>query len=302
VSARLARLALALYPLAYRRRYGEEIEALVEDAGASPRAVADLARGAVRAHLRPEPALAEALDRGDRIRLGVSAVLFCWVLFAVAGLALYKTTEGSSFAGTAAPGLLAGVHLAIQILAGLGSLAVVIGAAPLVVAALRQGRERPEARRAARLACASVALFAGASGALVAIANAGLGLASGVEALILTAWALLAVAAGLGCVLAARRGLFAIRVPSAALRFAAACAAVAAPAMGGIVVLLAVYLVDLLVVAPDLAGEPNGPLGGPSVAVSLGIALAAMAALTLPAGRCAWRGAAAAYGRAGTRG
>jgi len=292
MSARLARLALALYPLAYRRRYGEEMEALVEDTGASPRAVADLARGAVRAHLRPEPALADAVGRDDRLRLGISAVLLCWVLFAVAGLALYKTTEGSSFAGTGAPGLLGGVHLAIQILAGLGSLAVVLGAAPLVVAALRQGKERPEAHRAARLACVSVTIFAGASAALVAIANAGLGLASGVEALILAAWALVAIAAGVGCVLAARRGLFAIEVPNAALLVAAGCATVVAAAMAGIVALLAIYLVDLLVVAPDLAGEPNGPLGGPSVAVSLAVVLAAMAGLTLAAGRSAWRGVA----------
>jgi hypothetical protein len=86
VSARLARLALALYPLAYRRRYGEEMAALVEDQGASPRAVADLARGALRAHVRPEPAVAESVGRDDPVRLGGSAVLLWWVLLTLGGL------------------------------------------------------------------------------------------------------------------------------------------------------------------------------------------------------------------------
>jgi hypothetical protein len=286
-SRRLARLALALYPLAYRRRYGEEMAALLEDAGGSPGTALDLVRGAIRAHLWPERAVAGEVRDDDRLRLGISAVLFCWVLFTVAGLALYKTTEGGSFGGDAAPGLLGGVHLAIQILAGVGSLAIVLGAARPVVAALRQGRERPEVRRAVRLAGASAAAFAGATVALVAVAASGL--APGLDALILTAWLTVALAAGVGCAFAARHGLFATAVPDPALRFAAACAAIVAAAMAGIVTLLAVYLVDILVVAPDLAGESNGPLGGPSVGVSLALQLAAMAALTLPAGLGAWR-------------
>jgi hypothetical protein len=294
VRARLARLALALYPLAYRRRYGDEMTALIEDSEPSSGAVIDLLRGAVRAHLRPEPAVAGEVGADDRRRLGLSAVLLCWILFSAAGLGLYKTTESRSFeGGIGGGGVLHLAHLAIQVLAGLASLAVVLGATPLVLAALRQGRERPAARHATRLACACVATFVAATVALVVIAAAALGLSAGVEALVLAAWSLLALACGVGCALAARRGLFAIAVPRRALDLATGCAALVAVAMAAIVVLAGVYLVALLVGSPELAGEPNGPLGVPSAAVSLAIQLAAMFTFALPAGLGARRALAA---------
>jgi hypothetical protein len=295
VSARLARLALALYPLAYRRRYGAEMEALVEDSGASPGAVADLARGALRAHLRPEPAVAEEVGRDDRLRLGVSAILLCWVLFAFAGLALYKTTEGRSFRGLGdAPSLLGITHTGIQILAAVASLAVVLGAAPLVLAALRQAGSRPEARRAALLACGCVATFGAVTTGLVVLAATKPGFSSGVEALLLAAWALLALGCGVGCALAARRGLFAIAVPRRTLVFATVCASVVAAAMVGIAALTLIYLFDLVIAAPGLASTPNGPLGEPNARLSLLLQLATMSALAVPAAlaaKRAWRGA-----------
>ena len=53
MNAGLARAALALYPLAYRRRYGQEMGALLEDSPVTPAVLVDLLGGAVRAHLRP---------------------------------------------------------------------------------------------------------------------------------------------------------------------------------------------------------------------------------------------------------
>jgi DnaJ family protein C protein 28 len=44
-----------LYPPAWRRRYGAELAALVEELGPSPRVVADALLGALRAHLEPPP-------------------------------------------------------------------------------------------------------------------------------------------------------------------------------------------------------------------------------------------------------
>lgn len=129
MNARLARLALALYPLSYRRRYGAEMESLLEDGGATPATVVDLTRGALRAHLRPEPGVADAIPREERLRRGLGAAIACWLLFAVAGLSFYKTTEGSPFEGAAgAPDVLGPLHLAIQILAVLGGVAVLVGA------------------------------------------------------------------------------------------------------------------------------------------------------------------------------
>jgi hypothetical protein len=278
-SGRLARLALALYPLAHRRRYGEEMATLVEDSGGSPGVVLDLMRGAARAHLRPEPARAREVGPEERRRLGISSVLLCWVLFALAGLAFYKTTEGPSFeGGGGAPGLLGTLHLAIQILAALGSAALVLGAAPLL-------------RGAIRPACACVVVFSAATAALVLLVRAIPGLPAGVDALALGAWSLVALGCGIGCALAARRGLFAIAPPPRLLALARACATVVVAAMVGIALLTAAYLVDLIATAPGLAGEPNGPLGLVSVAASLAIQLAAMAAVSVPAAlavRRAW--------------
>lgn len=53
MTRRLARLALSLYPLAFRRRYGQEMRALLDQTPTKVPAVLDLFRGALVAHLRP---------------------------------------------------------------------------------------------------------------------------------------------------------------------------------------------------------------------------------------------------------
>jgi hypothetical protein len=278
VSARLARLALALYPLAYRHRYGEEMGALLEDQGATPRAVADLLRGAARAHLRPQPGLARELDPDDRLKLGLSSTLLAWVVFSVAGLGFYKTTEDQSFgiAGDA-HGLLGAAHLAVQILALIATAAVVLGAIQLVVAAGRQVPDRAPVRRAGVLACGCVAVFALVTAALVAVARSSAG--GTLDAVILMTWTVLSLACGIGCAAACRLGLFAASVPRDVLRFATACAVVVAVAMVGVALATAVYLFALVHDASRLAGEGNGPLEILSVGTSIGIQLAVMVAV-----------------------
>ncbi len=284
MSARLARLALALYPLAYRRRYGEEMAALVEDQGVSPRVVADLVRGALRAHLRPEPDLTRQLGPDDRLRLGLSSILLCWVVFAAAGLGLYKTTEDHGFTAAGhAHGLLGTAHFAIQMLAGVCSVAVLLGAAPLVVIALRQARDRRAVERATVLALGCLLVFVLATAALVALANLATPPGEALAAASLAIWSVLALACGLGCALAGRLGLFAITVPKDVLRASAACANVVVVGMVGISLATALYLVALLHDAPGLAGQGNGPLELASVALSLGIQLAVMVAVAVPA-------------------
>jgi hypothetical protein len=284
VSARLVRLALALYPLAYRRRYGAEMAALVEDQGASPRAAVDLARGALRAHLRPEPAAAGALGRADRARLGLGAVLLCWVLFAAAISAFAKTTEDPAFRAAASTHtVLGGAHLALQLFFVLASAAFLLGAVPLVVLALAQARKRPAVRRATFAAIGCVAALVAATAAVVLVANHDPAPSEGARAAVLAVWVCVGVACALGCVLAARRGLFAAAIPAPALRLAAVCAAVVAAAMAGIAVATLAYIVGLVTTATGLASTPNGPLGNPDVRVSLLIVLAVMVAAAAPA-------------------
>jgi hypothetical protein len=283
VNARLARAALGLYPLAYRRRYGEEMAALLEGSPVSAVTVIDLVWGATRAHLRPEPAVAGEVGPDERLRQGVGSVLLCWVLFALAGLALYKTTEGGASEAGGGPGLLGGLHLAIQAFAAVGSAAVVLGAAPLVFIALRQGSRRAGLRHLARVAIAYVALFSAATAGLVLVARGNATLPGGAAALILAAWSVVALVCGIGCASVARRGLLEVAVPPRLVRVAGACAGVVVAAMIGIVILTAAYLVTVVAAAPGFAGEPNGPLGAVSVATSLAILMAAMFAVSAPA-------------------
>jgi hypothetical protein len=290
VSSRLARLALGLYPLAYRRRYGAEMEGLVADTGSSPRVVADLLRGALAAHLRPSPAVAGELEPGERIRLGAGTVLLCWVFFAAAGLGLYKTTEGGGFSRTSdAHRLLGDAHLAIQVLAVVAAAVALLGAAPLVLAALRQWRQRPAVRRAALLAAACALVFAAASAGLVAAANASPAVSPGLGAAVFAAWALVGLACGLGIVAAARRGLAALELRPGTLRETLLAADGLVLAMAAIALATAVYLASLLATAPGLAGQANGPLGllsaGASLALQLAVMVLATGGAALSAGR-----------------
>lgn len=149
MSARLARLVLSLYPLAFRRRYGEEMQALLEDCPPGPRGLLDLLWGALTVHLRPAAGRSESVDVDTRLRLGLAGTLACWVLFAAAGFAFYNTSDDHPFiaAGDAHP-LLGDAHITVQALAILASLAVIAGALPLVCVALRQARRQPGRLRA----------------------------------------------------------------------------------------------------------------------------------------------------------
>jgi hypothetical protein len=290
MSARIARFALGLYPLAYRRRYGDEMAALVEDTGASPRALADLVRGALRARLRPEPGLGEQLGADDRLRLGLSSILLCWVVFAAAGIGLYKTTEDHAFSAAGrAHHLLGAAHLAIQILALIATAAVVLGAAPLVVVALRQARDRRAVERATVLAVGCVVLFGLATAALIFIAHLRPVPSDAIDAAGLAVWTAVGLACGLGCAIAGRLGLFAIAVPRDVLRLTTACASATVLGMAGIALATAVYLVALVHDAPGLASQGNGPLELLSVTASLGIQLAVMVVVAVPAGLSAMR-------------
>lgn len=298
MSRRLSLAALALYPLAHRRRYGAEMEALVEDSPAGPREVADLVRGALLAHLRPAPGL--VLGAEDRLRAGAAGLLACWILFAAAGFGFYKTTEDGSFAtAAAAHPLLGAVHTAVQALAAIGSLAVVLGAAPLVLGVLREAPRNRRARAAALGAGAAVASFVLATAGLVALA-ANQGAATDLGRALFVAWLGLGLACGICCLLAARAGLFALAAERRPLRAAIACGAVVEAAMVAIALLTVLCALALFLDAPHLAAAPNGPFGlvgvGASVALQAAamVAAAGLGALTLRRALPAWRRSAAA--------
>ncbi len=299
---RLARLALALYPMAFRRRYGAELQALVEEQPLRAAVVLDLLIGALRAHLRPAAGLAGELDAGTRLRLGLGGVLACWVAFAAVGFGFYKTTENHPLGANP---LLGGAHLAVQLAAGIASLAVLAGALPLIAVALRRAWGEPERlRKLAGLVGAPIAallLFAVATGLLVLLAHNARGAhatgdpGTAAQGAFL-AWALGGLACGAVCVAAARRALFRIDVPQPWLLAALRLATLVAGAMVAIALAAALYTIALLFDAPTLAGAGNGPFQLVSTGISLAaeaIAMAGLGVSALLSTSRSWRGVAA---------
>ena len=85
---------LALYPAAWRRRYGDELDALIVDMHADGRSTgwrvrADLVRASTRERFHG----GRGDDPSGRIRGGSSLVLWAWALFVVAGVIVAKTSE-----------------------------------------------------------------------------------------------------------------------------------------------------------------------------------------------------------------
>ncbi|HSC01977.1 MAG TPA: hypothetical protein VLC49_01625 [Solirubrobacteraceae bacterium] len=289
----LARQTLRLYPLAYQRRYGDEMRALLEDQPPRIGTVFDLGRGALRAHLRPADAPAGMVDAGERVRASASGVLLCWVFFAAAGFGYYKSTEDQPFstAGHAHP-LLRDAHLAIQAVALIASAAVVIGALPLIVAALAQARREPALRRTVALAFLPVIVFGAVTAAVIAIAHAQAPNGSGAGGGIAIAWGIAGLACGTTCVFACRGALFATPVAPAWLRGALVAGTIVTVSMLAIAVAAGFYAIALTADVSRLAAEPNGPFQVMSVTASLIVQIVVMlgaGALASIATSRAWR-------------
>jgi hypothetical protein len=121
---------LALYPAAWRQRYGDELDALIVDMHADGRDTggrvrADVLRAATRERLRGG-------HRGEpspRIRGGSSLVLWAWALFVLAGAIVAKTSEHWQRGVSGQPGSIARVAFG-------GLTAVAVTAAVLVAAGI----------------------------------------------------------------------------------------------------------------------------------------------------------------------
>ncbi|HVC07934.1 MAG TPA: hypothetical protein VND98_10160 [Solirubrobacterales bacterium] len=291
---RLAAAALALYPLAFRRRYAEEMKALLEEAPVRALTVLDLLRGALAAHLRPGDGPQGVVGVEDRLRASLSGVLACWIAFAAAGFAFYKTTEDAPFARAASAHLALGAsHLVVQALAGAVSLAILAGGLPVALAAMKQARHRRSLRAPIGVALGAVGLVCVLTGALVLLAHTPHGVhptAPGRAGF--AVWGLAVLAAGVAFALAARRALFATSVSRARLLIALATATLASAAMAVIALATTAYAVGLGLDAADLAGTPNGPIGNPSTEATLAAQVAAMAitcALAVVTSHRGWR-------------
>jgi hypothetical protein len=297
VTKRLARVGLSLYPLAFRRRYGEEMRELLEKRPATWLTVLDLWRGGLLAHVRPPAGIAEQLDAGDRVRASASGVLACWFAFAAAGAWFANTTEDGPFSVAGYHHLLlSGSHEVVQLLAIGASVLVLAGAAPLVVASLVEARRRPALRLVVGLPPLAVLLFAGLTGLLAALAHAEHSQRlTGLGGVAFIAWGLGGLACGAVCVLASRRALFAVHVSRGRLLSAYVCGTLLTAAMAAITLAVCVYAIALMVDAAQFAGSSNGPLQLISTSASLVVQMTVMAAATV----LAWTSAGRGWGAAG---
>jgi hypothetical protein len=295
MSARLARLTLRLYPLAFQRRYGGEMRALVEQSPPGWAGVLDLVRGALVAHLRPPQAAAACVDPADRVRASTGGVLVCWVVFAASGFAFYKTTEDAPFsaAGHAHP-LLGAVHVTVQAIAVMASAAVVLGALPLIVATLVHARREHTSRLVVR-PIEPLVLFAFLTAILIIVADGQPGRRPGgitVGYIAFTAWGLIGLACGLVCAVRCREALFAIRAPRRDLLVALGSATFVSFAMAAIAAATAVYAITLAVDASRLSAGSAGPFQVLSTGAALIVQVVVMVAaggLAVTATRRGWR-------------
>jgi hypothetical protein len=78
----LARAAVALYPPAWRARYGDEVSALLDDSGGGLAAVASVAWRALPAWICPR----HLHDRAARMRSSLATALLAWSMLTGLGL------------------------------------------------------------------------------------------------------------------------------------------------------------------------------------------------------------------------
>ena len=172
-----SRLVLAVYPAAWRDRYGAELEDVLEQHNVTPSTVADLAASAIRAHRHPELGPAEALPTAGGVRSSVGPVLLAAVAFALGWAEVVNLRVRNPRVWMFANPGGADEGLKLVALAGAAGLLAVMAAALLFLwsARLRRGRERrglvePVALTGLALA-AFVGLFAAAAAAIDSTAS-----------------------------------------------------------------------------------------------------------------------------------
>lgn len=271
---RIAAALVALYPQAWRARYGDELLALIEDSSISPLQLADLARGALDAHLGPAGLNARPVDR---MRNTVAATLGCWIAFVIAGAGFAKSTEDF----TAYHPLLGAIRVAVAVLATLSAAAVGLGGGPLILAVLAEARRNrePALVRAVATPFVAIGAVALATGWLVVAAHShGLHGADG----LLAAWLAIGIAAAAFCVFGVRSALLRSSPAVTPLRVAVRAAAGVTAAMIGVTAATLAYAIALALATPSLASSPGGPFS-PSAEASVIAACAVMAAASAAA-------------------
>ena len=138
MSDRRTRMALRLYAPAWRARYGDEVEALIDESCGgeiSWRLWLDVAWSGVCQRLRATATIAGGASPDERSRGGALVVLSAWVMITVAGLVVQKTSEQWQAATGGST-----VFDVVKLAAGIGSAMILTGIAAAVPALARYVR------------------------------------------------------------------------------------------------------------------------------------------------------------------
>ena len=147
----LARLAVALYPAAWRVRYADEVRVYLADSGGGPRAAASLAWRAIPAWIWPPRHLH---DGPARTRASLATVLAAWALLAgLAAVFVQLAQDQPAGQETALAGhpVIAWAYWIFDGAAAVSVLAIVAGGLPLWWRLVRQARAEHRRRDLALL-------------------------------------------------------------------------------------------------------------------------------------------------------
>jgi hypothetical protein len=272
---RLARAALALYPRAWRARYGEEVLALLDESGGGLRAVGSLAWRALPAWVSPPRHL---YDGPARMRASLATVLMAWSIMAGIGLVFAQLTQ---FQGYRPPGhpLVARSYLIFDATLALSVLAVAAGGLPLWLLMLRRARREQRPRDTAYLLLPIAAPLV--YWIILAVTVRLVPHAHGVSPWWFLAFTVLGLAAAATAAAGPGLALRRLRPRGPAVRLAATAAGLAVLAMDLAAVASGVAVIGLHEWTPGFAGYHNGA----SLGVYLSLVTVAAAVATVSAAR-----------------
>lgn len=284
----MRRLLLGLYPEAWRRRYGVEMSALLEDNPPGLAATFDLLRGALLAHLHP---LSEARP-ADRARNSVAGVLGCFICFCFLGAGFAKTTEDHPYqaAGRAHP-LLGVTHDTILLAAIAAVVALALAALPLAGALTdaRRTRRNDLLKLIASLPVV-IGVFAVSVGVLALWLAHNQHRIGVIGALLLALCGLAAICTATVCWLLPRAIMRRIELRRRELAIAVPAMTAVTLCMLVITVATGLYLATISLDAPVLASSGNGPWQLISTTASIAVQLVGMLAFSTLAAVSAVRG------------
>ncbi|HEX4363077.1 MAG TPA: hypothetical protein VHZ75_00890 [Solirubrobacteraceae bacterium] len=282
-------LLIALYPEAWRKRYAEEIAALLHDDPPGVRGRLDLVRGAFRAHLTPIAGLSSTVRASNTL----TACLACFIGFCLVGAGFAKATEDEVFVRAAdAHPLLNDAHQAVVAGALAGLLLLAIAALPLgglTVARVARTRDR-RLLGLMTIPLAAVGTLAVCVGLLAVWLDHHRGGAGAGGWSLFGLCVAVTLTAAVACWAAPRAILRRLAPPIGALRPSLLATAALSAAMIATTAAVGVYLVAMLADAPALASSANGPLALASTTELIGAQLAPMVLLSVLATTSVRRG------------